>query len=436
MTILLIGAGGREHALAWRIMREAPDTRLLALPSNPGITALGGIPLAVPVSDTAAMLDLAAREQVSLIVVGPEAPLAAGLVDAARIRGIPAFGPTHAAAQLETSKAFAKDVMRAASVPTARATMHTDVVSAQAAARALGAPVVVKASGLAAGKGVIIAQTIAEADDAIVSMLEGNAFGAAGAEVLIEEFMTGEELSLFVLTDGTTALPLPPAQDHKRIGEGDTGPNTGGMGAYCPADAGDMTYTWALGSRSVPAGISHVLDVIVHPTLREMRARGMPFTGLLYVGLMLTPTGPKVVEFNCRFGDPETQAVLPALSDDVSLLDVMHCIARGDALDAATVLPPARATVVTVIASAGYPDTPRTGDPITLPADDAIIFHAGTTLRDGVLRTSGGRVLGVTGIGESLTAAAAQSRDGAASVAFTGAYHRRDIGWRALARLR
>jgi phosphoribosylamine---glycine ligase len=229
-------------------------------------------------------------------------------------------------------------LMHAAGVPTARASMHRDVASAQAAARALGAPVVIKASGLAAGKGVIIAQSIAEADAAIVDMLEGHAFGDAGTEVLIEEYMTGEELSLFVLTDGTTAIPLPPAQDHKRIGEGDTGPNTGGMGAYCPADAGDAAFTWPLGSPQVPPGLARVLDTIVHPTLTAMRERGMPFTGLLYVGLMLTPTGPRVVEFNCRFGDPETQAVLPALGDDVRLLDVMATIGRGEQLPKSLVL--------------------------------------------------------------------------------------------------
>ncbi len=324
--------------------------------------------------------------------------------------------------------------MHDAGVPTARASMHTTVASAKAAAREFGAPVVIKASGLAAGKGVVVAMTLREADAAITSMLEDDAFGAAGAEVLVEEFMTGEELSLFVLTDGETAVPLPAAQDHKRVGEGDTGPNTGGMGAYCPADAGDASYTWRNGA--LPAGIQHVIDVIITPTLAAMRSRGMPFRGLLYCGVMLTPAGPRVVEFNCRFGDPETQAVLTALADDAPLVRVMLQVARGERIDPVSVFAPARSVVATVVAAEGYPGTPRSGDTIALPnvGYGEWLFHAGTTQSTDALRSSGGRVLAATATGDTLAEAQQRSAVLAAGVRFTGAFHRRDIGWRALAR--
>ncbi len=433
MKLLLVGGGGREHALAWRIKHEHPDAIIIAAPGNPGIAELAAC-VPVSVGDIDGLMALAERESVDAIIVGPEAPLAAGLADACIARGIAVFGPTAAAAQLETSKAFAKAVMREANVPTARASMHTDVVTAKAAVREFGAPVVIKASGLAAGKGVVVAMTLVEADAAITSMLEDNIFGDAGAEVLVEEFMTGEELSLFVLTDGVTAVPLPAAQDHKRVGEGDTGPNTGGMGAYCPADAGDPSYTWRDGS--LPRGIQHVLDVIVHPTLRVMRDRGTPFRGLLYCGVMLTPTGPRVVEFNCRFGDPETQAVLPALADEAPLVRVMLQIARGEMIDPVPVFAPAQAVVTTVIAAAGYPATPQSGDSITLPSinQGEWLFHAGTTRRDASLVSSGGRVLTATATGATLADAQQRSTAIASQVQFSGAFFRRDIGWRALAR--
>ena len=433
MKLLLVGGGGREHALAWRIKHEMPDATLLAAPGNPGIAALATC-VSTSASDVAGLVRLAQDEQVDAVIVGPEAPLAAGLADACIAQGIPVFGPTAAAAQIETSKAFAKALMRDAGVPTARASMHTTVETARAAAREFGAPVVVKASGLAAGKGVVVAMTLPDADAAITAMLEENIFGDAGAQVLIEEFMTGEELSLFVLTDGETAVPLPAAQDHKRVGDGDTGPNTGGMGAYCPADAGDPAYTWRDGS--VPAGITQVMDTIIAPTLRAMHERGMPFRGLLYCGLMLTPTGPRVVEFNCRFGDPETQAVLTALADDAPLLRVMLQVARGERIEPVPVFVPAQAVVTTVVAAAGYPSLPRSGDPIVVPAmpAHAWLFHAGTVMRDGALTTSGGRVLAATATGATLAAAQQRSTALAASVQFTGAFFRRDIGWRALAR--
>ena len=433
MKLLLVGGGGREHALAWRIKHEHPDVTLIAAPGNPGIAMLASCVM-VSASDVTGLLALAVTDQVDAVIVGPEAPLAAGLADACIAHGIPVFGPTRAAAQLETSKAFAKDVMREAGVPTARASMHTTVSSAQTAVREFGAPVVIKASGLAAGKGVVVAMTIAEADEAIAAMLVGNVFGDAGAEVLVEEFMTGEELSLFVLTDGETAVPLPAAQDHKRVGEGDTGPNTGGMGAYCPADAGDLSFTWRDGS--VPAGVQHVVDIIVAPTLRVMRERGMPFRGLLYCGVMLTPTGPRVVEFNCRFGDPETQAVLPALADDAPLVRVMLQIARGERIDPVPVFAAARPVVTTVVAASGYPATPRAGDVITVGEirRGECLFHSGTALRSGALVTSGGRVVTATATGVSLADAKQQSCSLAARVQFAGAFFRRDIGWRALNR--
>ncbi len=435
MKLLLVGGGGREHALAWRITHEHPDVTLIAAPGNPGIAALATC-VAVGAADVPALIALAQREQVDAVIVGPEAPLAAGLADQCIALGIPVFGPTAAAAQIETSKAFAKALMHDAGVPTARASMHTTVAPAKAAVRAFGAPVVIKASGLAAGKGVVVATTIDEADAAITSMLEDNIFGDAGAEVLVEEFMTGEELSLFVLTDGETAVPLPAAQDHKRVGEGDTGPNTGGMGAYCPADAGDASFAWH-DDGALPAGVQHVLDIIVHPTLRAMRERGTPFKGLLYCGVMLTPTGPRVVEFNCRFGDPETQAVLPVLGA-ASLLRVMLQIARGERIDPVPVFNPGGAfTVATVVAAEGYPAAPRTGDAVTLPAfesNDECLFHAGTAMRDGVLLTSGGRVMTAVAFGVTLPLAQKWSSALAAEVQFRGAFFRRDIGWRAIAR--
>ena len=438
MKLLLVGGGGREHALAWRIKHEQPDLTLIAAPGNPGIAALATC-MPVGAADVPALVALAQREQVDAVIVGPEAPLAAGLADQCIALGIPVFGPTAAAAQIETSKAFAKALMHDAGVPTARASMHTSVASAKAAAREFGAPVVIKASGLAAGKGVVVAMTMHEADAAITSMLEDNIFGDAGAEVLVEEFMTGEELSLFVLTDGETAVPLPAAQDHKRVGEGDTGPNTGGMGAYCPADAGDPSFTWH-DDGTLPAGVQHVLDIIVAPTLRAMRERGMPFKGLLYCGVMLTPTGPRVVEFNCRFGDPETQAVLPALAWDSKVLPVMLQIARGERIDPVPVIgpQPGWVAVATVVAAEGYPLAPRTGDLITEPwALSPVtewLFHAGTALRDGVLVTSGGRVMTATATFHTLESAQKLSCTLASEVKFTGAFFRRDIGWRAIAR--
>ncbi|MEA3247493.1 MAG: phosphoribosylamine--glycine ligase, partial [Gemmatimonadota bacterium] len=320
MKVLVVGGGGREHALAWQLRRDDPAIDLIAAPGNPGIAELARCE-DVAATDGAGLLALARRERVDLTVVGPEAPLEGGIVDAFHADGLAAFGPTQAAARIETSKAWAKELMLRAGVPTASARTFADPAAARAEARRLGAPVVIKASGLAAGKGVVVAATLRDADAAIAMMLEDHAFGTAGAEVLVEEFMAGEEVSIFAVTDGTHVLPMLAAQDHKRVGEGDTGPNTGGMGAYAPV------------SLATDAVVGAAIDRVFLPTLAAMRAQAARFTGLLYAGLMLTETGPKVVEFNCRFGDPETEAILPLLVSP--LLGPMHEVARGGSLASA-----------------------------------------------------------------------------------------------------
>ncbi len=423
MKVLIVGGGGREHALAWKLLQDDPRIELVAAPGNPGIAALGRCE-PVSATDVPALCSLAQREQAGLVVVGPEAPLELGLVDALRALGIPAFGPTKAAAAIETSKRFAKELMLAAGVPTAMARAFTDAAAAKAEVRRLGAPVVVKASGIAAGKGVIVAMTLEEAEAAVDAMLVDNAFGTAGAEVLVEEFMSGEELSIFGLTDGTHVLPMTAAQDHKRIGDGDTGPNTGGMGAYAPV------------SIAPQALMDETVARVFTPTLRAMRDAGCPFTGLLYAGLMLTPRGIKVVEFNCRFGDPETQAILPLLES--SLLAPMLAIARGESLAGSAPLHwKPRAAITTVLAAAGYPGTVRSGDVISVPPTprDVLVFHAGTKRdAEGMLRTAGGRVLAVTALAATLADAREASASFAAQVQFDGKQYRRDIGWRELAR--
>jgi phosphoribosylamine--glycine ligase len=424
MKILLVGNGGREHALADALSRENLSLELLAAPGNPGIAQLARL-VPVAVGDLNRLVALAGEEAVDLVIVGPEAPLADGLVDMLRQRAIPAFGPTREAAQIETSKHIAKTLMARAGVPTARAETHRTALDAHAAVRErFGAPVVIKASGLAAGKGVIVCATVTEAHAAIDRIMGDRAFGDAGNEVLVEAFMQGEELSLFALTDGTDVLTMLPAQDHKRLLDGDDGPNTGGMGAYTPV---------ALGT---PALLDDVTERILLPTLHALRKRGAPFTGLLYAGLMLTEEGPQVVEFNCRFGDPETQAILPMLES--SLLDPMLAIARGARIGNMSPLTwRSGASVTTVVAAANYPDTPRTGDELTLPDDDDTrrVYHAGTA-RDtgGRLITNGGRVVAVTGLGTTFEEARRISREGAEAVGFEGAQRRRDIGWREAAR--
>ena len=426
MKVLVVGSGGREHALAWRLRQDDPAVEIFAAPGNPGIAELGRcIPVAA--TDVGALVALARETAVDWTLVGPEAALDAGIADAFRGAHMPIFGPSRAAARLESSKAFAKSVMESAAVPTARALRASSLAEAERAIDELGAPVVIKASGLAAGKGVIVCDTTDAARDAARSMLEGRAFGDAGETILVEEFMEGEELSLFVLTDGERVVPLPAAQDHKRLLDGDHGPNTGGMGAYCPVSIVERS----------PEHVGDVLDRVARPTLAAMRARGEPFAGLLYIGLMLTSTGPKVVEFNCRFGDPETQAVMPVLGDDGAFSAALASIAHGGQLDESWKPQSRGAAVTTILAAAGYPDRPRAGDPIALPRvpGEVILFHAGTKRTpDGTLVTSGGRVLAVTGVGDSLDDAQRASQEFAAGVAFDGKQFRTDIGWRELAR--
>ena len=423
MKILIVGGGGREHALAWKLRRDDPDSELFAAPGNPGIAAIARcVPIGLGKLEELAAF--AENERIDLTVVGPEGPLEAGIVNLFQSRGLPIFGPTREAARIETSKRFAKELMTRAGVPTARARYHTDQRKAMLSLAESETPVVVKASGLAAGKGVVVAQTVAEAEDAIDAMLGDRVFGDAGGEILIEEFMEGEELSLFVITDSVRAIPLLAAQDHKRLLDGDFGPNTGGMGAYAPT------------SIATPELIRQVMREIIEPTLEAMRGEGCPFKGLLYAGLMLTPEGPKVVEFNCRFGDPETEALMPLM--DSSLLELIASVAGGGSL--ATSRAPdwkPLAAVTTVVAADGYPEKPRTGDVIRLPdlPGDVHVFHAGTALsHSGELVTAGGRVLAITAVAEELLEAAEHSREYAEQVSFKGKQLRGDIGWRELTR--
>jgi phosphoribosylamine---glycine ligase len=429
VTVLLVGGGGREHALAWKLKQDDPGLSLIAAPGNPGIADFAECVTLAP-TDVDRLLALAIERSVDLAVIGPEAPLAAGIVDRFRAAGVPVFGPTRAAAEIETSKAFAKQLMLDAGVPTARAGVFDTVLEAKNCAREFGAPVVIKASGLAAGKGVIICETIAEADAAIESMLVGHAFGESGREVLVEEFMEGEELSVFALTDGERVLSLVPAQDHKRLLAGDRGPNTGGMGAYAPATLGEPAADAGTLRKTVEAAI-------LHPTLAALREQARPFTGLLYAGIMVTAEGPKVVEFNCRFGDPETQAVLPIARLTPPLFALMHAAACGGGLPTGAECRANGYAVTTVLAAAGYPDSPRRGDVITLPPPraDSIVFHAGTARDDrGRLVTAGGRVLAVTGLGATFAEAQRASAEVAGQIEFAGKQYRDDIGWRERAR--
>ena len=424
MKVLVVGSGAREHAIAWKLTRDDSTTSLFAAPGNPGIAALERARcVAVKANDLAGLATLARNERIDVTIVGPEAPLAAGLVDVFQRAKLAVFGPTQRAAQIESSKRFAKELMLEAGVPTAYASWHGDVESAKRAARELGAPLVIKASGLAAGKGVVVCSTLEEADGAIESILSTRVHGDAGAEILVEEFMEGEELSIFALTDGERFVTMLAAQDHKRLGDGDTGPNTGGMGAYAPV---------SLAGREV---VERVERTVFAPTLAALGERGAAFTGLLYAGLMLTTDGPKVVEFNCRFGDPEAEAILPLLRS--RLLEPIAAIARGERLTNVTLDWSESCAVTTVVASPGYPDAPRTGAAITLPpaADDVHVFHAGTTLDStGQLVTAGGRVLAVTALDQDFETAAQRSASVAAAVEFEGRQYRRDIGWRELTR--
>lgn len=424
MKVLLVGGGGREHALAWKLLKDDPSLELISAPGNAGIAEICDT-VPIKADDIHGMVSFAARANVDLTIVGPEGPLDAGIVDLFREKQRAIFGPTAGAARIESSKAFAKQIMSDAGVPTATASIHASIGAAKHEVRRLGAPVVIKASGLAAGKGVVVAHSIEEADRAIEMILGDRVFGEAGAQLLVEDFMEGEELSLFAITDGEHVVPLLPAQDHKRLLDGDLGPNTGGMGAYAPV------------SLAPSALIEDVAERILLPTLGALRNAGHPFSGLLYAGLMLTADGPKVVEFNSRFGDPETQAILPLMQS--SLLDLLVAVAHGDSLrNAKPVEWTNKSSVTTVLAAPGYPDAPRLGDPIHLPPPPhgIHVFHAGTK-RDtgsGELLTSGGRVMAVTGVAATLEEAAACSRGYAERVTFNGKQMRRDIARRELER--
>jgi len=424
MKVLLVGGGGREHALAMKLLADEPSLELICAPGNAGIAEICDC-IPVKATDIGGLAAFAQRANVDLTVVGPEAPLELGIVDLFRENRRKIFGPTRAAARIETSKAFAKSIMRDAGVPTAFATLHSTIESAKRAVREIGTPIVVKASGLAAGKGVVVAHSIEEAERAIEMILGDRVFGDAGSEVLIEEFMEGEELSLFAITDGEFAVPMLPAQDHKRLLDDDIGPNTGGMGAYAPVSLG------------TPELIDEITERIFLPTLAGLKKESATFTGVLYAGLMLTSDGPKVVEFNCRFGDPETQAILPLMKS--SLLQLIETVAAGESLrDARPIEWNDAYAVTTVLAAAGYPDSPRAGDAIRLPAtpNGIKVFHAGTKRgpATGELLTSGGRVLSITGVAASLEEAAERSREYAERVSFEGKQMRRDIGWRELER--
>jgi phosphoribosylamine---glycine ligase len=426
MKILLVGNGGREHALLWKLHRDQPAARFFITRGNAGTDAFATA-LPLDPADIAGIASWTDGEDMDLVVVGPEAPLAEGLVDALMERRIPAFGPTRAAAEIEASKAFSKELMHAARVPTAGFRVFREIGAAEEYIREQGAPIVVKASGLAAGKGAIVCDTEEEAIHAARRMLRAHDFGTAGLEVVIEERMRGEELSVFALTDGRDVMVMPASQDHKRIGEGDTGPNTGGMGAYVPVSIASSRL------------MDDIADCVLLPTLDELRRRKRPFRGLLYAGIMLTEDGARVVEFNCRFGDPETQAVLPLL--DSSLLEPMVEVARGGSVRGARFDWDQGAAVTTVLASGGYPGDYENGSTVHIPdgleaRSDVLVFHAGTVRDDNRILTAGGRVLAVTGIGAGIAEAARRSRDAAEEITFEGRQFRRDIGWRELERTR
>jgi phosphoribosylamine--glycine ligase len=424
MRIFIVGNGGREHALLWKLRRDAPTAEFFATRPNGGMAPLcEGVALAP--TDVEALAGWAAAHRIDLTVIGPEAPLAAGIVDRFQAKGLPVFGPSRAAARIEASKAFAKELMRGAGVPTADYRTFSNLEGAEAYVREHGAPIVVKASGLAAGKGAVVCVSEAEAIAAVRSMLGDLEFGEAGREVVIEEYMEGEELSVFAVTDGERCVMLAAAQDHKRVSDGDIGPNTGGMGAYAPV------------SIATPGLMEQARTLVFEPTLTALANDGNVFKGLLYAGLMLTRDGIRVVEFNCRFGDPETQVVLPLL--DSSLLELMMTVADGGSLAGRRVRQRGGAAVTTVVAAGGYPGAYEMGNPISIPPDlerdDLLVFHAGTQRRGSELVTSGGRVLAVTALADTFSDAADESRAAAARISFEGAFHRTDIGWRERARL-
>jgi phosphoribosylamine---glycine ligase len=421
MHVLLIGSGGREHALAVALRRSPLLSRLTVAPGNAGIAEIAGIrPL--DATDHGAVIDFCRAEAVDLVVVGPEAPLVAGIVDDLEAAGIRAFGPSRAAARLEGSKAFTKMLCDQAGVPTAAWTRFTDAHAARAYITRVGAPIVVKADGLAAGKGVVVAETVGEALAAVDACFSG-VFGAAGAEVVIEEMLVGEEASFFALSDGETVLPLAAAQDHKRVGEGDTGPNTGGMGAYSPTPIVDETMA------------GRIMDDIIRPSVATLRAQGTPFRGVLFAGLMIGPSGPKLIEYNVRFGDPEAEVVLPRLTSD--LLALMVAVTEGRLAGMTADFYP-RTALTVVLAARGYPGAYSRGTPIrgldrAAAMTDVSVFHAGTASDDhGGIVAAGGRVLAVPALGGAVAEAQAKAYAAVDAIDWPGGFCRRDIGWRAL----
>ena len=419
MNILVIGSGGREHALYWKLSESPQTEQIYAIPGNPGM----GASAAIALDDHAAILRFVKEHEIGLVVVGPEVPLMNGLVDELEAAGIRAFGPRANAAEIEGSKSFAKDLMKKYGIPTARYEVFTAAEPARAYIRQEGAPIVVKADGLAAGKGVIVAMTEQEALDAVDAIMEDHSFGDAGARVVIEEFMEGEEASLLAFTDGRTIRPMISAQDHKRAYDGDRGPNTGGMGTYAPAPV--MT----------PEMTERAVEEILKPTIAAMAKEGRTYRGCLYLGLMVTADGPKVVEFNARFGDPETQVVLPLLDSD--LVAIMCACADGMLADVPIHWKDGAAVCV-VLASGGYPGHYEKGQEIhgltDAEAMGALVFHAGTAMKDGKLVTNGGRVLGVVGRGADISSAVDAAYAAAAKISFKDAYYRKDIAHRALER--
>ena len=425
MRILLIGGGGREHALAWKLVQSPNVEKLYAAPGNPGMALLQKCEcINLNVDDLEGVADYAEEKSIDLTVVGPEAPLVAGLADVFKRRGLPVFGPSKAAAQLEGSKAFSKELMAKYNIPTAFFKICEDIETAKVYVEEKGAPIVVKADGLAAGKGVVVAMTKQEALDAIDEMMGDHKFGAAGARVVLEEYMEGEEASLLAFTDGKTVVPMIAAQDHKRVFDGDEGPNTGGMGTYAPAPV--MTDILRL----------KATELVLKPVVAAMAKEGTPYQGCLYAGLMIKGDSVKVVEFNCRFGDPETQVVLPLLDGD--LAEIMLACATGT-LDKVEVAWHDKAAVCVVMASGGYPESYEKGKEITGLAaaeedKDVVVFHAGTKEADGKIVTSGGRVLGVTAVDASIKAARDRAYAAVEKIAFEKNFYRKDIAWRALKR--
>ena len=425
MKILVIGNGGREHALAWKAVQSPLAETVFVAPGNAGTALEPALQnVAISATDVPALLEFARREKIDLTIVGPEAPLVIGIVDAFREAGLAIFGPTQAAAQLEGSKAFTKDFLARHQIPSAEYQNFTEVEPALAYLREKGAPIVIKADGLAAGKGVIVAMTLEEAEAAVEDMLAGNAFGNAGHRIVIEEFLTGEEASFIVMVDGENVLPMATSQDHKRVGDGDTGPNTGGMGAYSPAPV----VTDEIHQR--------VMDQVIWPTVRGMAAEGNVYTGFLYAGLMIDDEGqPKVIEFNCRFGDPETQPIMLRMQSDLVELCLAGCEGTLDQQDSQWDPRPALGIV---LAAGGYPGDYQTGLqihglPLEQP-DDRKVFHAGTKMQGDVVVTNGGRVLCVTALGDDVADAQQRARELVKDISWTGSFSRSDIGWRAIDR--